>query len=595
MPKDSSKRPRAGKAADATGAVLASVIDRRSFVKKGGSLLVLGSVACAPDHSGGPNSTGTVRVLLTGLHASATTGGSAVITPAAGGTPLNIDLPASGDQSAEVPVGDYSVTYTPPANHVLAAGQTFPQTVTITVAQTTTVTVNLIAQGGMQVNVTGLTGSPANGGSASAQRTDVSATAVVIPVSAAGTGSATLPSGTYSVTYTPPGGFSASSTNPLTGLVVGLGGNVAANFTVTAAAPTTGTVHVTVTGLTGATQGGSVSAKLTNNTGSTFNGTLSVPSGGNASVDLTSVPAGSYNVTYTPPSGYRTVAGQTNPLVVAVTGGATANAAFTAEVSPPPAGLAFASDWHTATGNTTNAATDGGKWPENYNVSSDRVTVVSASGLSFPAGMANVLAIRYSTSDSLFCGVAIQNGWQLPAVGGVLCRRLYFRHTIDGTDSSTHHPVECYPGNCAYAAEWVVNKGPTFQLQIATLNDGTDFNNGHRWEVTLNRDTTYRVEERYERTATGTWKLHLRIYDSSNTLIKQDADFNCAVHGTHTLASQPNILTPNPDCLRDIMIQNQGVGDTRGSNNTATNRIYYGGMAISLADWCGPYVAGEAG
>ena len=169
---------------------------------------------------------------------------------------------------------------------------------------------------------------------------------------------------------------------------------------------------------------------------------------------------------------------------------------------------------------------------------------------------------------------------------------------IDGTNSTTHHPVQSafQAGACPYAAEWVMNKGPTFQFRIATLQDGvSDPANNHAWETTLTRNVTYRVEELYERTGTTTWKLHIRIYDQSNTLIRQDADFTDTWHTGVTLASQPDIVIPDPVCLQHMMIVNQGVGGSgRGSNNPASNRIYYGGVAVSRSGWVGAHVRGES-
>jgi len=106
---------------------------------------------------------------------------------------------------------------------------------------------------------------------------------------------------------------------------------------------------------------------------------------------------------------------------------------------------------------------------------------------------------------------------------------------------------------------------------------------------------TYRIEERYERTGTTTWRLHARVYDSAGLLIFGDSDFVCNQfgHNNHTLANHGNIVTPDPNCLRHKMLVNQGGLGDRGINAPAENRIFYGGFAVSLTDWCGPYVPGE--
>jgi len=267
---------------------------------------------------------------------------------------------------------------------------------------------------------------------------------------------------------------------------------------------------------------------------------------------------------------------------------------------PPPGSLVFASDWHAASGNTTTAVRDGTKWDNAYNIAApvaDRVSVVPASGLGFPSNMANVLAIRYEQSVSQFSGVTKQNGWQLPAIGGVLARRMYFRMSIDGPSASTHHPLMAayQSGSCAYEAEWVMDKGPTFSFMIGNLqNGGGSAADNHEWATTLTRDVTYRVEELYTRVTSTSWKLSLRVYDQSGALIRQNADFTDTWHNGVTLASQPDIITPDPSCLQNMMIVNQGLADNRGSDNAAANRIYYGGFAVSLSGWVGPYVSGEA-
>jgi len=256
----------------------------------------------------------------------------------------------------------------------------------------------------------------------------------------------------------------------------------------------------------------------------------------------------------------------------------------------PNEDLTFASDWSTATGNSASALSDGGKWDEVSNGTS-RLEVVPASGLDFPNGMNNVLAGRYrNTTDTSYWIVGITNGWALPPVGGVMCKRLYFRHTVVGSSSITYHPVEPAVGACAAEAEWVVNSQANFIFRIQT--------HSHRWQTTLTRGQTYRVEERWERTGNQTWILHMRVYDSAGSLIRQDGDFDCSLgHGSHTLASGGTVVvntTSNADCLRSQNINWQGSGgDGRGSDDESNNRIYYGGYALSHADWCGPYAPGE--
>ncbi len=178
---------------------------------------------------------GALRVTVSGLTGSRPNGGSAVAQRTdSAGTPINIAVSAAGSgASSAVPAGTYSVTYTPPSGFVVTGTNTVAglvvaaggvDTASFTVA-------GIPGTGTIQVAVTGLSGPLANGGSAVAQRTDSAGTVITINVSAAGLGSATsVPTGIYSVNYTPPAGWSVGSGNPVAGLTVTAGGTATASF-----------------------------------------------------------------------------------------------------------------------------------------------------------------------------------------------------------------------------------------------------------------------------------------------------------------------------------------------------------------------------
>ncbi len=221
--------------------------------------------------------------------------------------------------------------------------------------------------------------------------------------------------------------------------------------------------------------------------------------------------------------------------------------------------LEFASDWRTTTGNSKRAISDGDRW-DVVSSGTSRVEVIPAAGLDFPPGMRNVLAGRYRNTDSRYWIVQKTDGWNLPLIGGVMCKRLYFRHTVVGSSAITYHPVEPAVGPCAFEGEWVINSQPTSFFGFRRQATG-----GKRHST---RGQTYRVEERWERTGAQTWVLHMRVYDSAGTLIRQDADFNCTVgHGAaHSLASTgPAAIntTLNAECLRSQHIGWQGSGTGR--------------------------------
>lgn len=176
---------------------------------------------------------GTIQVSVSGIAAGAANGGSASIAPAAGGTPVILDVGVNGSASGQFAPGSYNVTYTPPAGHNITAGAN-PQNVSVTANQTVTATYTVAQQTGtLQITVTGITGSPANGGSAAVTPTGGGAT-VTVNVNTNGSGTGTFAPGSYSVTYTPPNGNTISSgANPQT-VNITAGQTATATWTVTA-------------------------------------------------------------------------------------------------------------------------------------------------------------------------------------------------------------------------------------------------------------------------------------------------------------------------------------------------------------------------
>lgn len=251
----------------------------------------------------------------------------------------------------------------------------------------------------------------------------------------------------------------------------------------------------------------------------------------------------------------------------------------------------FFSDWSTATGETTNAVTDGGKWTNAFNNSSDRVTVVSTSGLGFPAGMTNCLAIRHRTSQ--FCGVDVTDGWDAPVAGETRFFRLYFRNSIQGTDpGDTAHPVISQAEPDAYAL--VHSAGATYTFAINCTNDSDHATHTHRFQLTssLTRDEVYRVEWKIHRVDSNTVTFDARVYDDADVLLYSAANFSCTWHsGAHTMATVGNIDYASSTIMNglgDMFISHEG--DTWGPwTDEVGNRTYYGGVGVSDEDWCGAY------
>jgi hypothetical protein len=568
-------------------------VDRRTFVKTGGALLVGSVVACDSEGSG-PTARGTVSLTLIGLHDNATTGGRITATPTTGGTQVIIDIPATPQHSRDdVPAGTYSVSYSPPEHHIVAPGSPIPSVITVDPDNPIAFTIALQATGNIQVSVAGLSG--ASGGSASAQRTDAAGAAVPVALSAAGQGSAAVPVGTYSVTYTAPNGFSVTSNNPMTGIAVDFAETEIVAFTVQSSTPTeTGGLRVVVSGLTGATSGGSVSARLTNNTGNTFTANLSTPASGSAEATIASMPVGTYNVTYTAPAGYSLTSGQQNPRQATVVANTTTDVpTFTAQQNPAPTGLLWASDWSTAVGNTANAVGDGGLWENIFNAGTNLMDVVAATGLGFPGNMANALRIHcVDPAPGLMYGNG-SPGWGAPGVGDHRYFRCYWRNSMQSASSPdpTFHFFLPAPNTGAWAIQ--SNLGATYFLRFAV-----DFPPQHQWgpSPNLTRDVVYRLEWHMHRTGNNTFTFEARIYDAADALVASTDQLQCNGLGNHTAhtgtAGTYTLADANDfNGYRGIRLAWEGGGG--GHPSTPSDVVYLGGFAVSAADWCGPYVPGQ--
>ena len=223
----------------------ASVMDRRQFVRTSSGLLIAAGLAdaCNPSATGpiaGIGATGTVRVVIIGLGLGVTNGGSVLVTRTdlPGQTPATLVLDGSGTASATAPAGTYQAVYTPPPGYQSVTSNVVVVTVTAGVTTDVSVTVSLIVVSGtLRVTVTGLTGAAATGGSASLLRTDIAGQLpIVVPIPLGAPTVDTIVSvGTYSVTYTAPGGFTVSGVAFLSIAVT-----VGATFTATFAARVAG-------------------------------------------------------------------------------------------------------------------------------------------------------------------------------------------------------------------------------------------------------------------------------------------------------------------------------------------------------------------
>lgn len=197
------------------------------------------------------------------------------------------------------------------------------------------------------------------------------------------------------------------------------------------------------------------------------------------------------------------------------------------KITEPPAGGTpvtplFFSDFTAATGTSSTARSDGGKWNLAAN---DVVVEVNPGTLGFPSNMANVLRIPwYPFTGGLInrkggiLGPPDPTGiLPIPAVGDVQYYRYYYRNDqpYPVTDEQTH-PVQ--DGST----------GGTLNFEMTARNtDGADATffvtqmlfNGPSTVVfnapLVLRHHTYRFEWRMYRDSTTTFKFDVRVYDEA--------------------------------------------------------------------------------
>ncbi len=256
---------------------------------------------------------------------------------------------------------------------------------------------------------------------------------------------------------------------------------------------------------------------------------------------------------------------------------------------PPVRDLAFATDWGTATGKSANALTDGGMWDAVSGAKGqDHLTVIPADGLDMPAGMTNALQVA-TPANARFQNVVVKNAWELPPIGGSIWKRVFWRNGVDTPGSSRVHMLQsCDEAGSFCNALWWNSGfpgGDTWELFLGTSK--TDWpRNLHTPGRVLEYDKTYRLEWQLFRLGSNSWNVSVRIYDSNNVLLYSDFDFKARGNPPRgTLADSPT-FNINAQSQREAMLGWQAGSD--GVPGTG-KFVIFGGYAVSLAGWIGPY------
>jgi hypothetical protein len=269
----------------------------------------------------------------------------------------------------------------------------------------------------------------------------------------------------------------------------------------------------------------------------------------------------------------------------AATSGVTGTAAITVTTPGSGGGLLFASDWRTAPGNSMNAVSDGGRWDFVSAEYPETMAIVPSTGLDFP-----------TTNVYQVIATASRTGWSelrhrtlpLPAVGESRYYRWYMRVTQpDGlSDNSTHPIQDNYAENWAFQ---VINGGgggiPAGQWRPEFWSYGSGWPND-RWRgPLLNKNQTYRIEMQIEIASAATYRMHVRVYDSSGALLFDDTGMR-SNDDSVALSTNPTLILGNLTGLNGITAGCNGIG---GGAPFPFTYAYQGAFAVCADGWCGAY------
>jgi hypothetical protein len=264
---------------------------------------------------------------------------------------------------------------------------------------------------------------------------------------------------------------------------------------------------------------------------------------------------------------------------------------FTANTGAgPQTGISWFTDWRSGTGTGTTALRDGSgtsaKWSSEACIN-PLLTVMPATGLGFPAGLANVLRTEFSAQ--LCRKVVRDTGWTTPAIGEYVFYRLYFRDDMpDGANGGGAHLVESHIGDIAWALRWQNASAGNFRFEwVFPRQAQSDIAFG----TSLQTGATYRVEWRLQRIDATNAKASVRIYNSSGTMVADDS--NLLNSGSVSLATRNPSITGISSVNNDLRSIDLGQSGQFGATAGPGIYVYFGGLAVRVTSdangWIGPY------
>ncbi len=257
----------------------------------------------------------------------------------------------------------------------------------------------------------------------------------------------------------------------------------------------------------------------------------------------------------------------------------------------PNPNLTATMDWsHGGTGTSDMAVLDdgrislvdaGGATPATLRVM-DRATQIPSAPSEWPV---NMLRLETNGPNSRLVGWD-SDGWEAPAEGqSIFFRLLFYSALAEGSGVAFEHGCQSNVGDIRHCWQFF-----SPQASYTELGFGSDGRSNYIAHVTTGRP--YRLEWALSRGAT-TFVPTIRVYDESVSV-------SDPAYETDDFLEE---WGSGPDSIADLTPYTTGsvseafrryIFGLSGSSSGVTAAMYVGGFAVSLTDWCGQYVQGEA-
>jgi hypothetical protein len=250
----------------------------------------------------------------------------------------------------------------------------------------------------------------------------------------------------------------------------------------------------------------------------------------------------------------------------------------------------FTSNWDTATGTSSAAVTDGGRWPNYWEFNGgSSVQLMSV----VPDGPNGHNALRVQQRGSTYAAnVQIDN--LLPQ-----SQDFYLRYYMKNTDTSSagDHVVTADTYNYANLTYMRKVGGPTsWNFVISMYGCGYTYPIGH-WgpAVSLANGQWYRFEYFVDYIDATHVRVHPRVYDANGALVLSDADFRQSDFGgaawggrsDWTLASY--YAAGHSFCVNPSWVNDFGFGNNGQFGAADTGQYwYFGAVEVRTDRWPGP-------